>query len=737
MLLFTAFGGALGLKGWEERRSSDAALEGQAAREALAVASMARAELVHIQTSFETALQSGLTVSNAASMAGLIAPEQRAPQGSATAVLDGSVSFSVFAQDSTDTWWSAQAPIDRLTPAPRGKRTFSLTDTRETPSGVSMQMDGLSQRLITACSPLSGSLISACVSQTKPAMTATDYNRLLIYFLLLAAPALAVFGLIRTTKANSSQLNWEHASRAQLETRWLELDLGGANGIWTSDDELGTIHLRKPAMEMLAIDGDPRDLPIDQFAELVDDRTENRILKTLKRGKSMGQFQVRFRGRNFASSQHFEMRGGPTKEGLGGVIYDITETVRTENQAKQVEILARAAVEAFPGPFAAWDSRDRLKLWNSNFENMFGISPGIMRVGASYDSIMAEAHKQIRVERPTHEGAGHEFLLLSDMWITFQNRPMANGGKISVGLDISPIKAQEEKLSRSEKKLKRLVADLNRSQGQAEVLAMKLAEQKTKAENASQSKSVFLASMSHELRTPLNAINGFSEMLVNEVYGELGDDRYREYATDILRSGHHLLDMINDILDMAKIESGKMTISRSMIDPIDAVDSAVRMIRRRAEDKDVSMKMNVLNDIPEIDADHRAIRQMVLNLVSNAIKFTDPGGKITVTLMRQDRFVAVSVEDTGIGIPKDDIPRLTNPFEQSSADENRNSHGTGLGLALTKSFAEMHGGKLMIESEEGVGTRVTFILPIRREKKKEATGSTSDASSSDEDERVA
>ena len=218
--------------------------------------------------------------------------------------------------------------------------------------------------------------------------------------------------------------------------------------------------------------------------------------------------------------------------------------------------------------------------------------------------------------------------------------------------------------------------------------------------------------MSHELRTPLNAINGFSEILTSELYGPLGDSRYKGYANDILMSGQHLLDMINDILDMAKIEAGKMGIQRQYIDPVDPVDAAVRMIRRKAEDAGIQLILDTEDDLPEINADHRAIRQMVLNLVSNAVKFTDKGGRIAVTIRRRDNVMRFAVTDTGIGIPEEDLPRLAKPFEQVNDNSNRNHEGTGLGLALTKSFAEMHGGKMTIASKVGRGTTVAFYLPV-------------------------
>jgi len=291
-------------------------------------------------------------------------------------------------------------------------------------------------------------------------------------------------------------------------------------------------------------------------------------------------------------------------------------------------------------------------------------------------------------------------------------RASADGGLITVGVDVTENIGNEEELRRQKESMRKTVLALERSEGRAGELTRKLTEEKSRAENAANSKSAFLANMSHELRTPLNAINGFSEILANELYGSLGDPRYKGYAQDILASGQHLLDMINDILDMAKIEAGKMTINPQPIDPVDPVDAAVRMIRRKASDKDIEIVLDVQPGLPEIDADHRAIRQMVLNLVSNAIKFTNGGGKITVAVQQHGPDIRVSVTDTGIGIPASDLPRLSQPFEQATGSRDRNYEGTGLGLALTKSFAEMHGGTMTISSIEGEGTTVAFTLPI-------------------------
>ncbi len=711
LILFTAFGGALGLKAWEERRSANDALRAQQSREAMAIASYARSEINRAQAAFETALEMGHDVTSAAAAADLKSPRAViSPADGMMAQLSASDTIDVFAKDVTGNWWSASLNTASLMPSPAGGRSFSLVDGIRSTAGASIDGLTLQSRRVQACAPVNGSSASVCVTRDVPMLDVSDYNRFLIYFLLLAAPALAVHGLIGTIRTNSKRLVVEHENRTELENRWEEVEIGGNAGLWTLDNNTDRIQLRKQSAEMLGL---PKasTLDVEAFLQLVHETYRDRLRDFLER--KAGEFQLEFPGSGAYAKRHFDMRGGHTKKGLGGVITDVTDRVRAQTRSRRAEQLTRAAVEAFPGPFAAWDSRRRLLLWNSAFERMFDLPKGVMRIGASHDSIMAEANRQIRVERPISGSRGaREILLLSDVWLNYQDQPMPNGGTISVGIDVSPLKEHEERLGRSEKKLKRLVGDLDRTQGQTEVLNMRLAEQKARAERASQSKSVFLANMSHELRTPLNAINGFSEMLLKEIYGPLGDERYKGYAEDILASGQHLLDMINDILDMAKIEAGKMSISTDRIDPVDPVDAAVRMMRRRANDKEMELELTTAQHLPEISGDHRAIKQMSLNLISNAIKFTDRGGHIGVHISNEGKFIRVSVTDNGIGIPAKDLPRLASPFEQSSADEHRNSKGSGLGLSLTKSFAEMHGGQLFIESEFGKGTKVSFTLPI-------------------------
>jgi two-component system cell cycle sensor histidine kinase PleC len=199
------------------------------------------------------------------------------------------------------------------------------------------------------------------------------------------------------------------------------------------------------------------------------------------------------------------------------------------------------------------------------------------------------------------------------------------------------------------------------------------------------------------------------------MYGPLGDARYRDYARDILSSGQHLLALINDILDMSKIEAGKMTLRFEPLCVEEIAEDALRLVRNRAESAGLSLILDFV-DLPDVEADHRAVKQVLLNLLSNAIKFTPRGGRVTVRGERRDdalgERVRISVQDTGIGISPQDLERLARPFEQVESQHSKTTQGTGLGLALTKSLVEMHGGLLDLKSAPGQGTVASFALPV-------------------------
>ena len=231
------------------------------------------------------------------------------------------------------------------------------------------------------------------------------------------------------------------------------------------------------------------------------------------------------------------------------------------------------------------------------------------------------------------------------------------------------------------------------------------------AEKANRSKSMFLANMSHELRTPLNAVIGFSEMMHTEIFGPLGDKRYSEYTGLIRGAGQHLLDLINDILDMSKIEAGKQELHREKLNVSELIHETADLMREQASAGCVSLQTDVDSMANFIRADRRAMKQIMLNLLSNAVKFTPRGGQVVAKAVRSGDHVVLSVRDTGIGIPAEQIYRLGNPFIQIRNNAGTTQTGTGLGLALVRALTEMHDGVFRIESIEGEGTTVTISLP--------------------------
>jgi PAS domain S-box-containing protein len=241
-------------------------------------------------------------------------------------------------------------------------------------------------------------------------------------------------------------------------------------------------------------------------------------------------------------------------------------------------------------------------------------------------------------------------------------------------------------------------------------LEIKAAQER--AESANKAKSRFLANMSHELRTPLNAVIGFTDMMRQQTLGPLGNQRYAEYATLIYDSGQLLLDLISDMLDMAKVEAGKLELNLENVDFNGTVEDCVRMLRDRAENNGLELTLSIPKEPAFCVADKRAVKQIMLNLLTNAIKFTPAGGHVGVSVRTGDGLATISVRDTGIGIPEADLERLGNPFEQVNGDPMLAKAGSGLGLALVRALIEKHGGSLKIDSEEGVGTDVRVSFPL-------------------------
>jgi len=254
--------------------------------------------------------------------------------------------------------------------------------------------------------------------------------------------------------------------------------------------------------------------------------------------------------------------------------------------------------------------------------------------------------------------------------------------------------------------------ELGRLAGHLNRVSTELGQLNQQLEAANRHKSEFLANMSHELRTPLNAVIGFSEVLQERMFGEL-NDKQAEYVQDILVSGRHLLSLINDILDLSKVEAGHMELELALFDLPSALEGVLILLRERATRHGITLGLKVDERLGEFVADERKVRQAVLNLLSNAVKFTPEGGRVEVRAVLEDAVVRISVTDTGAGIVAEDQAKIFEAFSQVGTDQARKHEGTGLGLTLTRRFVELHGGEISVESAVGEGSTFAFTLPVR------------------------
>ncbi len=409
---------------------------------------------------------------------------------------------------------------------------------------------------------------------------------------------------------------------------------------------------------------------------------------------------------------------------LIGIAMDVTETQHMAERTVTADMRLRDAIESISEAFVLWDSKNRLVLCNSKFQSLHELPDDAIQGGTPFEVISAVGrHPVTRTplkpeDKPEEGSRAFEAQLSNGRWLKIAERRTKDGGYVSVGTDITPLKRHEERLMDNEKRLMALVADLRKSQQTLEhqaqqlaELAEKYSEEKTRAEDANRAKSEFLANMSHELRTPLNAIIGFSEIMESGMFGPLGSGKYQEYCHDIKGSGTYLLDVINDILDMSKIEAGRMQLELEDVRLDDIVADAMRVMALKGQEKRLSMTAEVGEGL-SLRGDRRALKQILLNLLSNAVKFTPEDGLVTVRARINGDAAIIAIEDTGIGIPAHAIAKIGRPFEQVESQFTKTYKGSGLGLAIAKSLTELHGGAMRIRSTEGQGTSVVIRLPL-------------------------
>ena len=408
---------------------------------------------------------------------------------------------------------------------------------------------------------------------------------------------------------------------------------------------------------------------------------------------------------------------------LIGIAVDITEQKSLAERTVEADLRLRDAIETIPEAFVLWDAEDRLVLCNSHFQRLHKLPDSAVAPGTSYETVI-EVGSMPEVRSRLQESSGQapgartfEAQIEDGSWLHISERRTKDGGYVSVGTDITRIKEHEQKLVDNDLRLRASVIDLQRSQTALERQAIELAdlaekysEEKNRAEEANQTKSKFLANMSHELRTPLNAIIGFSEIMGSGMFGTLGSEKYQEYCHDILTSGHYLLEVINDILDMSKIEAGRMKLDMEPLDLSKTLAESLRVVSGRADDKHLQLDADIDGSFSVV-ADRRAVKQIIVNLLSNAVKFTPDGGKVTVRSRLLGDSIVLMIADTGIGIAPQSLLRLGRPFEQVESQLTKTYHGSGLGLAIARSLTNLHGGSMRLRSKLGTGTVVCVSLP--------------------------
>lgn len=595
--------------------------------------------------------------------------------------------------------------------------------------------DGAEQVLATV-HHLDGRLGMIAVLQPESAIYANWRDDLSANVTLFVGTSLVLLAVIygffsQATRAETADEMYA-ATRARIDTALthglcglFDWDLSRGRMFWSSS--LYELLGREPKDDILSFADvaditHPDDIDLLGLAEHLLESGETLVDETFRMRHSDGSWiWLRARG-------EIQSEPGRAEPHLIGICIDITEQHELAEKSRMADHRLRDAIETISEAFVLWNAKNELVICNSNYQSLHSLPSTAIKAGTPYKEVMAAASNAevapqtvaVRQRGGAPEGS-YEAELEDGRWLQISERRTKDGGFVSVGTDITALKNHEVKLMESEKRLKATVSDLQKSRQTLEVQARQLVEmadkyqeEKTRAEDANKAKSEFLANISHELRTPLNAIIGFSDIMTQEMFGPLGTDRYSDYCKDIFSSGTYLLNVINDILDMSKIEAGKMTIETEVLNVAEAAEDAGRIVTGAATEKNISVKSDVSAQAL-VHADKRALKQILLNLLANAVKFTPDNGTITLTARPRGDKLRFEVTDTGIGISERDIERLAKPFVQVENQFTKTHQGSGLGLAIARSLVELHGGKLTIQSEVKKGTTVSFTLPLAEE----------------------
>jgi PAS domain S-box-containing protein len=509
------------------------------------------------------------------------------------------------------------------------------------------------------------------------------------------------------TPSSSGGFDRRQDTAPELARRFAMAERAARIGTWRVEAGSNRQDWSPGMYALMGVEPDGEDIGPDWLLDRTHPDDRQMVTNAISRGvQAKGPFSFRSRGlspsgevRHFETFGQIELDASGAVAAIMGVVQDISEKVQAEEAMRASEeryrLLAEEASDIIcrHGPTGTFQfvSPAVKRVLGYDPADYPGLSPWERTHPDDVEPVMeALAHGKRTGEPVTYSfrarhRAGHYVWIESTTRFIFDAPRLHIKGAISCSRDISERKRTEDELRR----------------------------QREQAEAANQTKTRFLANMSHELRTPLNAIIGFSDILNKELFGPLGSPRYLDYANLIHESGALLLDLINDLLDMSKIEAGKLALHFEDIAARELADACLRIVSRRAEEKGLAINLSLDPGPFLFQADQRAIKQIVLNLLTNAVKFTAKGS-VTLTLSQADGQVRIEVRDTGAGIPASVLPRLGQPFEQANNEASRQQSGSGLGLALVKSLSKLHGGTMEIASTEGEGTTVAVTLPHRQ-----------------------
>ncbi len=615
---------------------------------------------------------------------------------------------------------------------------------RQGESSLAYAWTQTNDQVLVAVSPVPSTPLKLYVDQTVSDILSLWYSSLQFYALMVLAPTFFGAGvcgiLIRQLDQRNAAIEAHRASKARLN-----LAVEGAKcGIWDWDLDTNRMFWSESMYGILGREPGSTELDLADVRELMhsDDRDVLAEIADETRKETEGYDRV-FRLRHahghwvwvHAKGQLLtqnKTEDSPASKRIMGIAIDITQLKNAENRVNEIEAQLRDAIENISESFVLWDHSNRLVICNKKFAEYYQLDESLLIPGTRYDDLMEQAqaaHILLEsgqaVQRPllttSVKQKESELVFVGEKWLHISTRLTGDGGHVSVATNVTPLKEQEDELLQNEKKLKQYVQELEDSQSRLRQesedraeLAVKCASEKARAEEANRSKTEFLANMSHELRTPLNAIMGFAQIMSENMFGPLGDEKYETYSKDILDSAQYLLTLINDILDMSKIETGKMKLESESVALGHIIQSCLRLVEPRMHEADLKFHYDP-PALPTVYVDSRALKQVVLNLLSNAVKFTPAGGNVTLRAEVKPKTVILTIEDTGIGIAANHLERIGKPFEQIENQHTKSHKGSGLGLAIAKSLTELMGGTLTIQSELGIGTQIRVSIPREKQ----------------------